>query len=121
MKIRLRLALILLIIFHNTAFAQQNGSIKGKITTSDGQPAAFISIGLKEKTQNTLTDDNGAYTFHKIKPGSYILKVSAVGLNTQEKSITVSAGETAYVNFILTENNEALKEVTIAGKKTSIK
>ncbi len=121
MKIRLHLALILLIIFHNTASAQQNGSIKGKITTSDGQPAAFISIGLKDKTQNTLTDDNGAYTFHKIKPGSYILKVSALGLNTQEKSITVSAGETAYANFILTENNEALKEVTIAGKKNKYK
>lgn len=121
MKIRLRLALILLIIFHHTSFAQQNGSIKGKITTSDGQPAAFISIGLKDKTQNTLTDDNGTYSFHKIKPGSYILKVSAVGLNTQEKSITISAGETVYINFILTENNEALKEVTIAGKKNKYK
>jgi iron complex outermembrane receptor protein len=103
------------------AFAQQSGSVKGKISTSDGQPAAFISIGLKGQTQNTLSDDNGNFTLHKIKPGNYTLKASAVGLITQEKNVTVTAGETTNVNLVLTENKEALREVTIEGKKNKYK
>lgn len=103
------------------AFSQQTSTIKGKISTSDGQPAAFISIGLKGQPQNTLSDDNGNFTLNKIKPGNYTLKASAIGLITQEKNVTAVAGETVTVNFVLTENKEALQEVTIEGKKNKYK
>ena len=121
MNLRLQITTLILSIFSFTAFAQQNGTIKGRVTTSDGQPAVYVSIGLKDKNQNTTSDDNGNYTINRVKAGNYTLRVSAVGINTQEKSITVNANETLKVDFVLTENNQALQEVTIAGKKNSYK
>lgn len=121
MSLRLHITLLMIGLINLGAFAQQSGSVKGKISTSDGQPAAFISIGLKGQTQNTLSDDNGNFTLHKIKPGNYTLKASAVGLITQEKNVTVTAGETTNVNLVLTENKEALREVTVEGKKNKYK
>lgn len=121
MSLRLQITTLILAVFSFTAFAQQNGTIKGRITTSDGQPAVYVSIGLKDKNQHTTSDDNGNYTINRVKAGTYILRVSAVGINPQEKSITVNANETLKVDFVLTENNQALQEVTIAGKKNQYK
>ena len=120
MSLRLLITVMLLCALSFTAFSQ-TGTIKGKVTTSDGQPAGYISVGLKNKAQNTVSDDNGEFSFNKVKPGDYTIKVSAVGIHAQEKNVSVKAGETVTINFSLTENNEALKEVTIAGKKNKYK
>jgi len=93
----------------------QTGSIKGKVTTSNGKPAAYITVGLKGKGQGVTTDNDGKYTINRVKPGTYMLKASAVGINTEEKSVTVSAGESTAVDFVLQENDQALEDVTIAG------
>ncbi|RZL54628.1 MAG: PEGA domain-containing protein, partial [Pedobacter sp.] len=121
MTLRLQITTLILSVFGLGAFAQQNGTIKGRITTSDGQPAVYVSIGLKDKNQHTTSDDNGNYTINRVKAGTYTLRVSAVGINPQEKAITVNANETLKVDFVLTENNQALQEVTIAGKKNNYK
>lgn len=105
----------LLSLFSLFSFAQQFGTIKGKISTSNGKPAAFISIGLKGKGQGTTSDDNGLYTINRVKAGTYTIKASAVGINASEKSITIAAGETKIIDFILKENDQALEEITIAG------
>ncbi|MFW0715592.1 TonB-dependent siderophore receptor [Pedobacter sp. N23S346] len=97
------------------SFGQQLGSIKGKVTTSNGKPAAYINVGLKGKGQGATTDDEGKYAINRVKPGTYTLKASAVGINTSEKSVTIAAGENIVINFILQENDQALEDVTIAG------
>ncbi|RZK34000.1 MAG: carboxypeptidase-like regulatory domain-containing protein, partial [Pedobacter sp.] len=108
MKIQLRNAILLFFTtFSISAYAQQNATIKGKITTADGKPAQFVNIGLKNKNQSTTTNDNGEYTIQRVKPGTYTIKVSAVGLNIQEKNINTIAGQTLVLNFVLTENSQA--------------
>lgn len=102
-------------LFSLFSFAQQFGTIKGKISTSNGKPAAFISIGLKGKGQGTTSDDNGLYTINRVKAGTYTIKASAVGIDASEKSITIVAGETKIIDFVFKENDQALEEITIAG------
>lgn len=120
-KIRLIILTVAILLIHSIAFAQQFGSIKGKITSADGQPVAFVNIGLKNKNQGTATNENGEYTFAKVKAGTYTVKVSAVGIITQEKNITVVTGETLTLNFILAENSQVLKEVSIQTRKNKYK
>ncbi|MFD2285633.1 TonB-dependent siderophore receptor [Pedobacter petrophilus] len=115
LKIRLFSFTFFLLLCTLGAFAQQVSTIKGKVTTSDGKPAAYITVGLKGKGQGATTDDDGKYTINRVKPGTYTLRVSAVGINTSEKSITVSAGQNIVVDFVLQENDQALEDVTIAG------
>ncbi|WP_461789133.1 TonB-dependent siderophore receptor [Pedobacter sp.] len=120
MKIRLYFLTAFTLLSY-IAYAQHSGSIKGRITTSDGLPAAFITVVVKENNQNTVTDDNGNYSLGRLKPGNYTIKASAIGVVAQEKSIIISNNETISANFILKENNQALQEVTIAGKKNKYK
>jgi len=112
-KVRSLSLIFLLSILSIVSFAQQFATIKGKVTASDGKPAPYISIGLKGKGLGSNTDEDGTFTIHRVKPGTYIIKASAVGINASEKTITVAAGETKIVDFTLVENNQILQEVTI--------
>jgi iron complex outermembrane receptor protein len=103
-----------------TSMAQQNAIVKGTIKTSDGQPAQAVSVGIKNTAIGTMTNINGNFQF-KLKPGTYIIHVSAIGLVNEEKSINVTAGSTTVVDFSLRENSSQLKEVVISDNKHKFK
>ncbi|SHN20931.1 iron complex outermembrane recepter protein [Mucilaginibacter sp. OK098] len=94
------------------------GKISGIVKTSDGQPAAFVTVSVKELNRTTSTRDDGSFVISNIKPGSYTLVVSFVGTQSQEKPVTVLASKTATVNFTLTENSAKLNEVVISANRT---
>lgn len=106
-------------LFTLTSFAQQFSTISGTVTTSDGKPAQYISVGLKGKGLGNITDENGNYQITKIKAGTYIIKTSAVGLKSEERTITIANGQTITLNFSLAENEGQLKEVNINSRKTN--
>ncbi|MFC3561842.1 TonB-dependent siderophore receptor [Pedobacter jamesrossensis] len=110
-----------MLLINIIAFGQQFATIKGTVTTSNGKPASYISVGLKGSGNGNTTDDNGKYTIHRVKPGTYTIKASAVGINASEKSVTVVAGENQVVDFVLVENDQLLEEVTVAGKNNRYK
>jgi len=112
-------ALLLVLFLQTEIFAQSNATIKGHITTSDNQPADFVSVILNDKSAGTLTNSNGDFVFHKLKAGNYLIKVSAVGLSAQNKTISLKNGETQVVDFVLTENSKQLKEVNINASKNN--
>jgi iron complex outermembrane receptor protein len=119
MRIQLRFSfLLLLLITSKLSLAQ---SIKGKITTADGRPAVYVSVGLKQNNIGTTSRVDGTYIISKLKPGTYTLKVSAVGIESQEKEVSVQTGQILTIDFVLKENSEALSEVTIQGLKNKYK
>ena len=73
--------------------AQEKASIKGQISLTDNQAADNISVTLKGTKIGTNTDKNGFYEIKNLKPGSYVIKVSAVGHSSKEKSISLNAGD----------------------------
>ncbi|TZF86172.1 TonB-dependent receptor (plasmid) [Pedobacter sp. BS3] len=112
---------LLMLLFTAIGVYAQTGTISGTISTSDGQPAEAVSVGLKGKGLGTITDTRGYYELKKVKPGTYTLRVSAVGLAVQEKTITLSANQSQTINFTLTENAEQLKEVTVSAVRNKYK
>ena len=117
LKLRLFSSTLLLLFFTSVALAQQTSTIKGTVTTSDGKPAPFISVGLKGKGIGNTTAEDGTYTLDRVKPGTYIIRTSGVGLISEEKSILISSGQSLTVNFVLKENADQLKEVNISSNK----
>lgn len=93
------------------------GTIKGTITTNDGQPAPHVTIQVKDKNRGTVTDEKGGYTFRRLQPGQYVLLVSLVGFESSERSVTVEAGKTADVDIQLQLSDTQLKEVIIQGNQ----
>ncbi|QEM11181.1 TonB-dependent receptor [Mucilaginibacter rubeus] len=113
------LGCLVLLLISSVAQAQTpHGTIKGKVVTSDGQPGEFVNVALKGTSKGTHVNANGMYTINNINPGTYTLVASYIGLNTQNQTVEVKAGETIEVNFTLTENNQQLQEVVVtSGKK----
>lgn len=98
----------------------QTGTIHGTVTTADGEPAEAVTVGIMNTSIGTITNEAGKFQLNKIKVGTYTIHVSAVGLQTEEKSITVTKGVVT-VNFMLKESANALKEVAISDRKAKYK
>ncbi len=96
----------------------ETGGIQGKITTTDNQPAAFVTVSLKEINRFTATDEKGMFFLRNIKAGNYTLQVSMTGLHPQEKQVVVKAKDITSVDFSLVENQKQLEEVIITSRKT---
>lgn len=107
---------ILFLGFSVQAQAQRNSSIKGKIVTADGYPAVAVSVSLRGEAISTQSNVDGLYQFTKLKPGTYLVVVSALGLKSDEKTINLGNNDDQVADFRLSEKSDQLKEVVIGGK-----
>lgn len=95
----------------------QTGTIKGKITTSDGKPAAYVTVRIDRTEWGAMSNDRGEYVLRRVQPGNWIVEISAVGLATQQKAIGLAAGENIEVNFVINETATELHEVTVNAQR----
>jgi iron complex outermembrane receptor protein len=112
----LRFLMLFFCILSAQAFAQ-TGTIKGTVTTSDGKPAEFVNIALEGSTKGAVVNEAGHFTVNRVPAGTYTLAASFTGLITQKSSVTVTAGATSSINFILAEDNQQLQEVVVSGDR----
>ena len=91
----------------------QTGSITGRIITSDGQPAAGVTITIKGTQKITASGIDGSFVFSDIEPGRCVLVISFVGSRSQERMLAVNANQTAQLNFALSESSKKLEEVIV--------
>lgn len=108
----IKTGIILFISSVQILFAQ-SGSIKGKITTSDGKPAEFVNVILKGTTKGTVADADGNYQITNLKDGSYTVQATFVGLKTESKKTTIVNGQTQTLDFVLEANANQLQEVLV--------
>lgn len=117
--------LVVFMLFHiKHALAEiKPGTVTGTITTADGEAVPGVTVSLKGTGVNagTITNESGRFTFNKVKPGNYAIKVSFIGLATEEKTIEVTDGQRVVVNFMLRENASQIGEVLISGRKQKYK
>ena len=113
--------IFLLIIFPIFLFGQtiEAGNLKGKITTADEQPAAYVSVLIKNSTIGTITDENGNFEFRKIKPGQYILYISLLGYSDQEIEVTLKQNETVNLKIQLKQTYAELQNIILEATKQS--
>lgn len=114
--------LLIVILFNAILFiAGQSpaGELRGTVKTSDGKPAAMVSVVLKELKKGFITDEKGGYNFKGIRAGRYTLVVSYVGLETVETLIDVQGSGTSIMDFTLQESRNELEEIVIAAGYTA--
>src|ERR1700710_2983244 len=86
------------------------GTVKDQNETLIG---ATVRVG--GTTNGTATDVNGKYTL-KVSPGSYKLTASYAGYETITKDVTLTAGQTLTVDFVLNQKGN-LNEVVVLGSR----
>ncbi len=64
-----------------------------------------------------MTAKNGSFQIKNIAAGEYVITATSVGLEKQEQTIEVEAGQAATVNFVLKEDAARLNEVVIPFKR----
>lgn len=108
-----QLSLTLILLFSLFTYAQK-GTVKGTISDKDlnNEPLPFANVNIKGSTTGTTTDENGVYTL-SLAPGNYTLVYSFVGYESQEKPVTVIAGETTPVDVALGSGGYTLQDVVI--------
>ncbi|MBR1775197.1 MAG: TonB-dependent receptor [Bacteroidales bacterium] len=125
---KLNLIVIALVIC-NTLFAQSI-SIKGTVKdaqTNDKLPYANCILQYKTDTvgiyKGVITEDDGSFTFKKIRKRDLILKISFVGYKTYRQEINSSqfdGGVDINLGEIALESDEALEEVKIVAERKRI-
>lgn len=91
----------------------QQKSVTGKVTNSEGQPMAGVTVVVKGTAIGTLTDANGNYSLTNISEDA-ILVFSFVGMKSME---IVVSGRTS-IDVTLAEELIMLKEVVAIGYGT---
>lgn len=104
-------------LFTANMTAQQTSSISGTILLTDNSPADNATVAIKGTKLGTATNNAGAYTIQNLKPGTYTLRITSVGLTTKERNITVNSGDALVENFILETSSESLNEVQIESNR----
>jgi iron complex outermembrane receptor protein len=119
MKLNNKLFILFSFLAVTFSWAQQTASISGKIFNANNEASDNVSIILKGTQIGTITNAEGNYEIKNIKPGNYVLKISAVGYSFKEKSISVQAGDELVENFTISATSEQLNEVVVNGVKTN--
>ena len=94
------------------AAQQQTGTISGAVTEAlNGSPVPGARVLLGRTNRAVTTNTSGRYTFAAVAPGTYELRVVAVGFASSTKTTPVEAGGTATVDFTVGRAAITLDEV----------
>jgi iron complex outermembrane receptor protein len=95
--------IIFLLFFFSNSIIAQTGKITGKIiNASTGQPLEGATLILSNQTTARFSDQNGFFSFNKLKAGTYSVKCTYAGF--QEKiveEIIVKENENTDINISL--------------------
>ncbi len=97
-------------------FASAQNNISGKINTSDGKPAAGVSVEIKG-SKGTISNTDGFFELKNVSNGLHTLIISFTGLQTQQKDIELKGSPVTGLNCTLVENARQLEAVIISAKK----
>ncbi|MDT0642262.1 TonB-dependent receptor [Zunongwangia sp. F363] len=111
--------LLLLLMFtglFQPAFAQNYGSIQGRVVNPKEAPVPFATVYIKELNRGSSADSEGRFRIANIPAGTWEVTASAVGYTSSVLEITVKAGAEQVANFTVKEDN-ALDEVEVFGNR----
>ncbi|HEX8290486.1 MAG TPA: TonB-dependent receptor plug domain-containing protein, partial [Pyrinomonadaceae bacterium] len=78
------------------------GAITGRIILADGgTPLHNVIVNLVQLKRSTETDENGAFEFKNVPPGTYTILAHMEGFPDQTQQVRVTAGGSATLDFSL--------------------
>ena len=101
-------------------WAQQSGSIQGKIIDKSGEALIGATVMIEGTTKGTATDINGKFILSNLDYGNYTLLVSYVGYTTQTITAKLDDDMVSLGNIKL-EGETHLEQVVISGSNKSEK
>src|SRR3954467_3502169 len=88
----------LLLLFTASAFAQaeQSGTVRGRIASSDGLALPGVTITVESQSlqgvRSAVTDVNGVYSIPGLPPGDYVVRFELSGFGAAQRKVSVPLG-----------------------------
>ncbi len=98
------------------AVSQQLGRIEGGVADASSNRAvgsAQLTIGGTQL--GAISGANGRFAIANVPAGTYDIQVRLIGFRAQSRRVTVQSGETAVVNFRISQAPVELDEVVVTG------
>lgn len=108
------------VLLFNSSILAQSGKIAGRITDgTTGEALPFVNVIVMGTNFGAATDIDGYYNILNIRPGTYIVKASAIGFQAKTtENVRVSIDLTTRVDFELYEAGVELgQEVVVVATK----
>lgn len=91
-------------------------TVSGAVKTTDGRPAEFINVTLKDTYFGTITDSKGNFSFTAI-PGNYTMVVFSINAHEKEFPVVIEAGkQNAFPDITVIEDIKSLEQVVVTGQ-----
>jgi outer membrane receptor for ferrienterochelin and colicins len=97
-----------------TATVAVSQTIRGKITTENGDEIPYANVYLKKTKIGTSSNNMGFYELNNIPKESYTLLISSIGYKTKAIKVTIINDKKITKNIILLED-DSLREIVISG------
>ena len=94
--------------------------IMGMIKSNLSEPIIGAHITIDGTLVGTTSDLNGKFNIVNIKPGTYSLRISAIGYKTITREITLDGNSPITLDIIFDEDEVIFPEVLITGKNDRI-
>ncbi len=92
------------------------GSIRGTVHSAGANnPLANAQVTLAGTRLGALSRDDGSFVINAVPAGARRVQVHLIGYSASEKSVSVTAGQTARVDFALAPAAVSLDEVVVTG------
>ena len=102
--------------------AAQTGSVKGFVYDETTQePVPFVNIWLPSTSSGAATDINGYFAISKLPAGKHLLKVTAVGYEEKQISVTIARGQVQALNIVLKSTVVQLEGIEIIAERQAAK
>jgi iron complex outermembrane receptor protein len=110
-------ALALSLVMAGSLGAQgSTGTINGRVLDSASrQPLSAVSLRLVGTQRGTMTREDGSFTLPAVPAGSQRVRASRIGFGPQVRDVTVPAGGSVAVDFVLPAQAAVLGEMVVTG------
>ena len=98
------------------AHAQQTGSVTGTVSNvATGRPISGVQVHIPGTSLGTLTAASGQYTITNVPVGEVTVVADMIGFGRESRTVTVTPGTAATLNFGINERAISLGEIVVTG------
>ena len=91
------------------------GPIRGRILDGERNPLPGAVVQIDGSRRAAVTDLDGCYAFSNLPEGAHRLSVSYLGFEPVSRELTVSDGQRAFEDILLTASSQELDKVVVNG------
>ncbi len=108
-------SLLLILFFVSSAEAQQISTLRGNITSKNGEPIGFATLRLVGTSFGARTDSAGNFRMLNIPEGAYTLEGKRIGYKTLKRLIRLEAAQNLAVQLQMEEDTKTTEKLVITG------